>query len=201
MKKILIYGFENFSSYKENPSNNLVKQIISLNPIIQSIILPVADNAWTILEKEINKTKPELIIGFGMAPARSKVSVEIIAINKKHNQNLEDYSKLSENEPIIKNEYLALETNFNAKKLIEFLKKENIPADYSFNPGTFICNQVYYQLLNYIKIQKNIQCIFIHIPLEKEEIMQKDNKTITLPTLPTQPLAKAIVKYLEKYIK
>jgi len=199
MKKTLIYGFDDFGKYKENPSNSLVKQIINLNNQIQSIILPVADNAWRMLEKEIDKTKPEIIIGFGVSPGRAKISVEIIAINKRHNSNPEDYKKLSENEPIIEDNQLAQETNFNAKKLIEFLKKENIPADYSFNPGTFICNAVYYQLLTNIKTKNNnLKTIFIHIPLEKEEIMQKDNqKTITLPTLPTQPLAKAVVKYLE----
>jgi len=53
MKKTLIYGLDDFGKYKENPSNSLVKQIINLNNQIQSIILPVADNAWKDLEKEI----------------------------------------------------------------------------------------------------------------------------------------------------
>jgi|SRR3989344_110314 len=199
LRKTLIYGFDTFGSYKENPSNSLVKQITNLNPNIQSITLPVNENAWDVLKKEIDKTKPEIVIGFGVSPGRAKISVEIIAINKIHNQNAEDYEKLSENEPIIKNSPLAQETNLSAKELIEFLKKENILADYSFSPGTFICNEVYYQLLFNIKSQnRNIKSIFIHIPLEKEETIIKDNKTIALPTLPTQPLAKAIVKYLEQ---
>lgn len=196
MDRTLIFGFEKFGLISENPTTSLVNHIIKINPKINSLILPVSEYAWDILKRRIDELTPKTLIGFGVAPGRTKVSAEVIAINKKHHTNLEEYPITFENKSITENSDLAIESNIDLKKLIDFLKMENVSIDYSFNPGTFICNQIYYNIL---KNYKDIKCVFIHIPLEKEEKIVKDNKEILFPKLPTLPLAKGLVKYLENY--
>lgn len=58
-----------------------------------------------------------------------------------------------------------LKTNFQYKKLEEFFHANEIDFSVSKNAGNYLCNNIYYEGLNYIE-QNNISAkmIFIHIP-------------------------------------
>ena len=99
----------------------------------------------TSVKQLINKIKNyELIISFGQAQL-DKDTIKIEDINKKENT--------------------LYKTDFNYSKIKEDIEKTGYKVYISEDAGNFLCNNLYYNGLKYIK-ENNINCkmIFIHIP-------------------------------------
>ena len=104
-------------------------------------------NSFKTSEKElkqiIDKNKYKYIISFGQKPNCNKLYIELVG-------NKNDYK---------------LETLFPHKKLVSFLKENNIEYSISKNAGNYLCNNIYYEVMKYIKDNSlDIKMIFIHIP-------------------------------------
>lgn len=99
----------------------------------------------TSVKQLINKIKNhELIISFGQAPL-DKDTIKIEIIGKKENT--------------------LYKTDFNYSKIKEDIEKTGFKVYISEDAGNFLCNNLYYNGLKYIK-ENNLNCkmIFIHIP-------------------------------------
>lgn len=172
MKKILITAFEPFGKDKINPSEEILKKIKSKynKNKIYKLLLPVTFNeSFNLLKKEIIKIKPDIIISLGLAGGRDNISIERIAINI-------DDAKIPDNngyQPIDKqicsNGKNAYFSNLPLKKIVDEINKIGIKASVSNTAGTYVCNHIMYQVLNYInKNNLKIKGGFIHIPYAKE---------------------------------
>ncbi len=99
--------------------------------------LPVA-KALTIAK--INQLRPQLVLCCGMAESRSKLNVESRAV--------------------VGNQ--TLETCINLGNLTVGLSATEISHD----AGRFVCNSLYYSILNYLQIHHSeTQCLFVHVPV------------------------------------
>lgn len=99
----------------------------------------------TSVKQLINKLKNyELIISFGQAPL-DKDTVKIEVVGKKEKD--------------------LYKTDFNYSKIKEDIEKTGFKVYISEDAGNFLCNNLYYNGLKFIK-ENNINCkmIFIHIP-------------------------------------
>ena len=99
----------------------------------------------TSVKQLINKLKKyELVISFGQAPLEKDI-IKIEILGKKDNN--------------------FYKTDFNYSKIKEDLEKTGFKVEISEDAGNFLCNNLYYNGLKYIK-ENNIDCkmIFIHIP-------------------------------------
>lgn len=95
------------------------------------------------LKQKIDKNKYKYIISFGQKPNCNKLYIELFG------------NKIDD----------KLETSFSYKKLISFLKYNNIEYSISKNAGNYLCNNIYYEGMKYIKNNLlDIKIIFIHIP-------------------------------------
>ncbi len=64
----------------------------------------------------------------------------------------------------IKNDNM-LENTFPHKDLMAFLEENNIKYSISKNAGNYLCNNIYYESMKYIKDNAlDIKVIFIHVP-------------------------------------
>lgn len=109
-------------------------------------------------------------------PSNRQKDVEIVLNQLENSQT--DYIFCFGQKPVIKNkiciESLAkkdnqiLEANLNIKSLFKLFCDEGIVATESTKPGTSYCNNVYWHTLDAIKsTHQNCQCVFIHVPFEK----------------------------------
>lgn len=99
----------------------------------------------TSVKQLINKLKNyELIISFGQAPL-DKDTIKIEVVGKKEKD--------------------LYKTDFNYSKIKEDIEKIGFKVEISEDAGNFLCNNLYFNGLKYIK-ENNINCkmIFIHIP-------------------------------------
>ena len=88
--------------------------------------------------------KYELVISFGQAPLEKDI-IKIEILGKKDDN--------------------FYKTDFNYSKIKEDIEKTGFKVYISEDAGNFLCNNLYYNGLKYIK-ENNINCkmIFIHIP-------------------------------------
>lgn len=149
MKKILLTSFTTWLPHQlSNSSNDLLDEISKLNYISFSLNfirwLPVdIEIASQAVITKINEIAPDIIICCGMAEGRHQLSIESNATRGN----------------------IVMRTNVALEKLVDGVDRFNISHD----AGKFVCEGLYYSVLNYIFEQKlNISCIFVHVPILNE---------------------------------
>jgi pyroglutamyl-peptidase len=175
--KILITGFKPFNNETINPSLLLLSQLDKnyKNHEIHTQELDVLYNkdSQRLIEK-IKEINPDLILMLGQAGGRPWVSFEFCAINIKNASIPDNNGKVLIHETIKERGPLAYQTNINIDKILYLDEKLKV----SYNCGTFICNEIYYNSLDYIYNNKlNTKCAFIHIPYIYEQTLDKKPNT------------------------
>ena len=135
--KILYTAFNG----KDNSSKILLDKIIAN----KKDKLYLRNSFDTSVKQLINKLKNyELIISFGQAPLDTD-TIKIEVIGKKDKD--------------------LYKTDFNYSKIKEDIEKIGFKVEISEDAGNFLCNNLYFNGMKYIK-ENNINCkmIFIHIP-------------------------------------
>lgn len=165
--KILISGFKPFLGEKINPSQKLALDLQNQFSEVVSIILPVEfKQSFWLLEREIQNVEPDFVIMLGQAGDRKNICFEKIGLNWIQTQNADEVGIKPEAGPIEKSEALALMSTFPIEKHFDILKERNYPVEISFSAGTFVCNDLYFRVLNEFK---NVKSVFIHVPLVEEQ--------------------------------
>lgn len=130
--KILLTGFDPFDKEKINPSIELVKKVeekIGKAQIFKLEIPTVFKKSGQILEENIKKIRPDVILCIGQAGGRSAISVERIAINIDDARIADNLGEKPIDEKIRDDGENAYFSNLPIKKIVEEIKKEKIPAE------------------------------------------------------------------------
>lgn len=136
--KVLITSFKGKNNSSSILLNNIRANLTDKLELTNSFITSEKE-----LKQKIDKNKYKYIISFGQKPNCNKLYIELVG-NKNDDK---------------------LETLFPNKKLVSFLKDNNIEYSISKNAGNYLCNNIYYEGMKYIKDNSlDIKMIFIHIP-------------------------------------
>lgn len=165
MKKVLISAFEPFGGLKQN-SSLLVQHDLKLiyeNIEISKVILPVLyKTAFEKLLLKIEKEKPDIVLCMGQAGGRQKLTVERIAVNINNGKIADNEGTLKTDEIIMNSAPNAYFTNLPYRTMID---AGNDKVVISYSAGTYICNDIFYRLMNYIKTTDlDIKGGFLHLP-------------------------------------
>jgi pyroglutamyl-peptidase len=149
-KKILLTSFEIWLPDQEsNSSDDLLLEVIKVNSLPHDLKflrrLPVDVHlASSQVIQKISELQPNDIICCGMAASRTKLSLEAVASFEE----------------------TVLPTTFNLEKLVAGTTEIEISHDC----GKFVCNGLYYAILNYLcQNQLPARCIFVHVPVLNSE--------------------------------
>lgn len=175
----LLTGFDAFGTNRANPTELMVEtfpdiiKIASAGHIrsvhITKLVLPTAGRrAWRILKKALDEIGaanncPTLVIMNGLAAKRTKISLERFAMN------LRDY-RISDNDgdqhldsPVDKKAPQLLRTGLDLAGLQKALERAGFGSEISNHAGNFVCNEIYFQALNFKEKNKQIKgVIFVH---------------------------------------
>lgn len=145
MKKILLTSFQTWLPHQiSNSSDDLIALVQQQSYDFVSLFylrqLPV--NIERASEKAIaiiNQIQFDAIICCGMAEKRKNLTIESNAVCGDR----------------------CLYTSINLSELVELL----IDTTISHDAGKFVCEGLYFQLLNYLEFaQTSIPCLFVHVP-------------------------------------
>ncbi|MCL4265332.1 MAG: pyroglutamyl-peptidase I [Anaerolineae bacterium] len=167
--KLLITGFEPFGTSQINPSEEVVhalaeKEIEGVE--LFTVILPVERFAGPdTLVRTFISAQPDVVLSLGEAGGVTAVTIERLAINLLDFSISDNGGHLITDKAIIADGPPAYFTTLPTRQMVNTLTETGIPAQLSCSAGTFLCNQVMYEMLHYIhKHQLKAHAGFIHLP-------------------------------------
>ncbi|MGI0141553.1 MAG: hypothetical protein ACREBF_02800 [Candidatus Micrarchaeales archaeon] len=165
---ILLTGFGPYLDYDTNLSGKIARELNGKRIRGVRIIgmeLPSKHRAAAkTIRDAVMKDNPDIIVGIGLA-VKGHVSLERIALN-----NFYIKSKEEEIDEIIEHEgKMAYHSKLPLRKIRVALQKAGIPAEYSFFPGTYLCNEAFYEIMKLADEKKMRKAGFIHIPLSHQQ--------------------------------
>ncbi|MDX1359383.1 MAG: pyroglutamyl-peptidase I [Clostridia bacterium] len=165
MRKILLSAFEPFGGSDLNSSAMVLEKIslMDRDAVITKMTLPVLyEKAFYLLKDKIKQVNPDAVVCMGQAGGRNKVCVERIAVNINDSSAPDNGSTIKTDETIIQGKPAAYYTNLPYKKMVAATGDE---AAVSYSAGTYICNDIFYRLMEYIETEDlHITGGFLHLP-------------------------------------
>ena len=144
-QKLLLTSFQTWLPHQKSNSSDDLIAIVEQQPYNFASLfclrqLPVnIEQASQKAIAAIKEIKPDAIICCGMAESRQQLTIESNAVCQNK----------------------CLYTSINLPELVDLLVNTNI----SNNAGKFVCEGLYYQVLNYIQFsQEQTPCLFVHVP-------------------------------------
>lgn len=171
-KTLLLTGFEPFLDNPINPSQSVVQRLHGEQIgayQIESRTLPVEfERSGEVLLNYVKEIKPDAVICLGLAAGRDRVTPERVAINCNDGET-DNSGKHYVDAPIHVDGPAAYFSTLPIRSMVELLHSKGLPAGISNSAGTYLCNNVMYQVLRYADVHGlNLPAGFIHIPASHE---------------------------------
>ena len=177
--KILVTGFDPFGGEKVNPALEAVKSLPSVihGAEIRWVEIPtVFYQSAEVLEAEIVRYQPNVVLCIGQAGGRTSLTPERVAINQDDARIPDNQGNQPIDTPIRLDGEAAYFSTLPIKAMVQAIKEDGLPASVSNTAGTFVCNHLMYQAL-YLADKKfpNVRAGFMHIPYMTEQVINKPN--------------------------
>ncbi len=188
VKRVLVTGFTPFGGESTNPSWEIVKALPdSIGSYrIEKLRVPTEfDKAIDVAAAAIDKLQPQVVLCFGQAGGRSRMSVERVAINVDDARIADNAGKQVIDQPIRRNAPAAYFCTVPVKAMVAGMSRANVPAEVSNSAGTFVCNHLIYGVLHHIASNSySMRAGFIHVPFLESQIVERpDTPSLSLPTM------------------
>lgn len=189
MKKLLLTAFEPFAGETINPSFEVAKAIEHssfTDADVQTLLLPVDRfQAIEMALKRISEFQPDFIILLGEGSRRFRINPERVAINVDDFRIPDNTGNQPRGESIVEGAPAAYFSTLPIYAIVEKLIAAKIPAAISNTAGTYLCNRLFYSVMNYIAVNNlPIKSGFIHLPYVHEQTIEKplDYPSLSLAT-------------------
>lgn len=166
---VLLTGFEPFNNELMNSSWESVRLLDGLSTegaLIHSLKLPtVRGICMNQLLEGMAAYDPEVIICVGEAGGRNCLSLERVAINCDDYFSPDNGGNQPVDEPIMPGAPAAYFSTLPIRKIHQALTTLGIPAEISNTAGTFVCNHLFYSLMDFLSHSRKKRLGgFIHVP-------------------------------------
>lgn len=189
--KWLVTAFEPFDQASSNSSLIVARELEKINwraQVYFSQPLPVTfQGAWPALERTLNKHKDIAgVLALGQAESRTKISLERVALNWID-------ARIPDNDGMSPNGIVQAgpDIYWSGIPWPELERPKNCEVSYS--AGTFVCNALMYQLMDWAKRFGKVAG-FVHVPLLNS---QTDLKFANLPRLEDQEAVQSLSEILK----
>ena len=193
--KILITGFEPFGGESVNPAWLAVEKLEDTpGAQIEKMLLPVCfEAAGNAVREKLLALRPDAVIMVGQAGGRKSVTPEMCAINMDHAKAPDNIGEVRIYSPICENGPAAYFTTAPVEKIVAAAEAAGLACAPSFHAGTYVCNHIFYTLLQAVAEKKTGMGLFIHVPYIPSQAEGKD-----LPSMELSEIAKVLAMAAEK---
>ena len=209
MKTVLLTGFEPFGGEKVNPSWLAVRRLhgrtLGGHRIVSRRLPTAYKESLEKLRRQLRRIRPALVICVGQAGGRAEVTPERVAINVDDSLIPDNAGWRPVDVSIIPGGPVAYWSTLPVKAIVRALRRRGVPASVSSTAGTFVCNHVFYGLMN--ELAKNGNTVrggFVHVPFlprqaaRSRDLPESDSprsgraKTAAPPSLPLAVIVRAL---------
>ena len=172
--RFLLTGFAPFGGSRINPSYEAVRRLpetLGEHRIFRAELPVVYGQCGEVLAELIERVQPDCVLCFGQAAGREGISLESTAVNVK-----------------------AASAPDNAGAL---LKDAGLPTKISYSAGTYVCNDLFYNMLRYAEENEpRLMCGFIHLPVDESQLSGFAPGTPFMPTSEVVRAMRLMIAYL-----
>jgi pyroglutamyl-peptidase len=172
-KTVLLTGFEPFNGADVNPSWEAARALDGWSgPGFQVVAreLPcVFGRANLALFDAIDALQPDIVIGVGLAGGRHEISVERVALNVDDAGIPDNAGQQPVDATIADGGPAAYFSTLPIKAIVRALRLRGFPAGVSQTAGTYVCNHVFYGLMQHAQ-GRALTGGFIHVPFLPQQV-------------------------------
>lgn len=190
MKKLLITGFDPFDGQTINPSWEAVRLLPDTigNYALCKLWLPTCyGEAPRILLEKAEGIQPDVIISVGQAGGRANVTPERIAVNIRDSKRADNGGRICAGERIDPEGAAAYFSTLPVEAMAQAICAAGLPGAVSNTAGTFVCNDVLYNVLRRYE-GTAVRVGFVHVPYLPEQ---------GEPSLPLADTVRALIAAIE----
>ena len=168
MDQVLITCFEPFGGRSSNASSEAVSLLPpTVGPFeLHKLCLPVAfRNAVDRAIAAIDELSPAAVVCVGEAAGRTAITPEKVALNLRTARIPDNAGFQPIDEPVVEGGENALFSTLPVRKMTEAISAAGIPAEVSYTAGTYVCNDLFYLVLDHLK-GSGVPAGFIHVPAD-----------------------------------
>ena len=190
----LLTGFAPFDGQRMNPSwlaaQDAAAELVRLGFSAAAVELPcVFATAAGVLRSAIAERRPSIVLCVGQAGGRSRIGLERVAVNVQDARIPDNAGAQPIDTAVDADGPAAYFSTLPLKACLRALTEQDIPAEISQTAGTYVCNSLFYSLMDHLSTgQSGVRGGFIHIPLAPE---QAGNEGV--PALPIDVATKALI--------
>lgn len=170
-QRVLLTGFDPFGSDALNPSWLAVQALhgreAAGHRIVAAQLPTVFGQSIDVLRALLLTHLPSLVICVGQAGGRSAMSLERVAININDARIADNAGAQPVDTQVAPNGPAAYFSTLPVKAMMLAIRHEGIAADVSQTAGTFVCNHVFYGLMDAlagIPGLRSTRAGFVHVP-------------------------------------
>jgi pyroglutamyl-peptidase len=179
---ILLSAFEAFGDDSTNSSADVVTSVVRdlASDLVSLVILPVSyQRSVTSLLESINSVQPSVVVCFGQAAGRERITVETQALNARGSAPDND-GDASDDSVIVAGGPASYPTTLPVARLLGAALSTGVGAETSLSAGDFVCNYLFYRL-QASTLSAERHCGFVHLPITESQLdVHPDSAFMTL---------------------
>ena len=163
---LLITGFEPFGGESINPAWEAVAALpdqIGPWTLTKLKVCTVFGLAARQVIQSADHAKPDVILCIGQAGGRDAVTPEMAALNLRFASIADNAGNQPQDEPIVPGGPAAYFSTVPVRKMAQAIQAASLPGKVSYSAGAFVCNDLFYSLLNHYAAS-SVRVGFIHVP-------------------------------------
>lgn len=166
--RVLLTGFEPFGGGQDN-SSWAIAAALDGEAIdghrVHSVCLPCRfDASAAALQAALRRHRPALVLALGQAASRPVLSFERVAVNWIDARIADNAGAQPVDVPVHPGGPAALFTSLPIKAMAAAAREAGAAAEISFSAGSFVCNQLFYDLLRALRRRPGVRGGFLHVP-------------------------------------
>lgn len=157
--KVVVSGFEPFKGEDINPAAEVAKALEArgvpsddsdIAIAVTAVTLPLSfERAWPRLLETIDGVDPDIVIACGLKHEARGVDMERCATNLMDSTKSDADDVQPRRTPIDPDGPAAYWTRLPLRRILHSFTADQIPASLSSDAGTYVCNSLFYRLLNW----------------------------------------------------
>jgi pyroglutamyl-peptidase len=191
---VLVTGFEPFGADRVNSSLELIRNLprTAGGSRIAVAELPVVYGAASrMLRRLVALEHPDCVISLGLAGGRQALSFETRAVNLDDARIPDNDGNRPHGRPAVPGAPAALPPTLPLRAMLARLRARCIPVETSPSAGTFLCNHVFYHLVEHAwRDEPSLLAGFVHLPYIEPHLAAHP----TAPHLPLEVLVRGLVE-------
>ena len=185
---VLVTGFEPFGGEARNPSWDVCERLPAAvaGLRVEACRVPCEfRRAIEVAAQAIERHRPVLVLCLGLAPGRTHMGVERVAINVDDARIPDNAGAQPIDEPVAANGPPAYFATVPVKAMVAAMRAAGVPAEVSNSAGTYVCNHLMYGVLHHLAATGGrVRAGFIHVPFAQEQVVdRRDTPSIALAAM------------------